>query len=153
MRSQKSDDCGLKDLVLQVATDTAPDRKLTRSIVTIQDGRLIVGEAAYRQLNAAPENTICSIKRLMGRGFNDAVVQNQLQHFSYKVTASSQGTDNSLAVWLDSKEYAPEDISAAILRQVLDNAEAFQAQTGQNRMSWAWRSRSMSQSPELSLKL
>ena len=118
--------------IVTAADNTAPDRKLTRSIVTIQDGGLVVGEAAYRQLNAAPENTISSIKRLMGRGFNDTVVQNQLEHFSYKVTASSQGTDNSLAVWLDSKEYAPEDISAAILRQVLNNAEAFQAQTGQN---------------------
>jgi molecular chaperone DnaK len=123
----------LADVEIVTAPDnTAPDRKLTRSIVTIQDGRLVVGEAAYRQLNAAPENTISSIKRLMGRGFNDAVVQNQLQHFSYKVTASSEGTDNSLAVWLDGKEYTPEDISAAILRQVLDNAEAFQSQTGQN---------------------
>jgi molecular chaperone DnaK len=118
--------------VVTAADNTAPDRKLTRSIVTIQDGRLVVGEAAYRQLNAAPENTISSIKRLMGRGFGDLVVQNQLHHLGYKVTESSQGTQNSLAVWLDGKEYEPEDISAAILRQVLDNAEAFQAQTGQN---------------------
>jgi molecular chaperone DnaK len=118
--------------VVTAADNTAPDRKLTRSIVTIQDGRLVVGEAAYRQLNAAPENTISSIKRLMGRGFSDAVVQNQLQHLGYKVTAASQGTENSLAVWLDGTEYEPEDISAAILRQVIDNAEAYQAHTGQN---------------------
>jgi molecular chaperone DnaK len=123
----------LADVEIVTATDnTAPDRKLTRSIVTVQAGRIVVGEAAYRQLNAAPEQTISSIKRLMGRGFTDAVVQNQLQQLSYKVTESSQGTENSLAVWLDGKEYEPEDISAAILRQVLDNAEAFQAKTGQN---------------------
>jgi molecular chaperone DnaK len=123
----------LADIEVVTAGDnTPPDRKLTRSIVTIQDGRLVVGEAAYRQLNAAPEQTIVSIKRLMGRGFSDAVVQNQIQHLSYKVTESSQGTANSLAVWLDGKEYEPEDISAAILRQVINNAEAYQAQTGQN---------------------
>jgi molecular chaperone DnaK len=118
--------------IVTAADNTAPDRKLTRSIVTVQAGRIVVGEAAYRQLNAAPEQTISSIKRLMGRGFTDTVVQNQLQQLSYKVTESSQGTENSLAVWLDGKEYEPEDISAAILRQVLDNAEAFQAKTGQN---------------------
>jgi molecular chaperone DnaK len=118
--------------VVTAAENTPPDRKLTRSIVTIQDGRFIVGEAAYRQRNAAPEQTISSIKRLMGRGFSDPVVQNQIQHLGYKVTESSQGTENSLAVWLDGKEYEPEDISAAILRQVLDNAEAYQATTGQN---------------------
>ncbi len=118
--------------VVTAADNTPPDRKLTRSIVTIQDGRLVVGEAAYRQLGAAPENTIVSIKRLMGRGFSDPAVQNQLQHLSYKVSALSEGTENSLAVWLDGKEYEPADISAAILREVLDRAEAYQASTGQN---------------------
>jgi molecular chaperone DnaK len=123
----------LADVEIVTATqNTPPDRKLTRSIVTIQDGQLIVGEAAYRQLNAAPEQTIVSIKRLMGRGFSDPVVQNQIQHLGYKVTEFSEGTANSLAVWLDGKEYEPEDISAAILRQVLDNAQAYQAQPGQN---------------------
>jgi molecular chaperone DnaK len=118
--------------VVTAAENTPPDRKLTRSIVTTQDGRLVVGEAAYRQLNAAPEQTIVSIKRLMGRGFSDPVVQNQIQNLGYKVTEASQGTENSLAVWLDDKEYQPEDISAAILRQVLDYAEAYQSKTGQN---------------------
>ncbi len=123
----------LADVEIVTATqNTPPDRKLTRSIVSIQDGQLIVGEAAYRQLNAAPEQTIVSIKRLMGKGFSDLVVQNQIQHLGYKVTESSEGTANSLAVWLNGKEYEPEDISAAILRQVLDNAEAYQAQPGQN---------------------
>jgi molecular chaperone DnaK len=118
--------------VVTAPDNTPPDRKLTRSIVTIQDGRLVVGEAAYRQLGAAPENTIVSIKRLMGRGFGDPAVQSQLQHLSYKISALSEGTENSLAVWLDGKEYEPAEISAAILRQVLDNAEAYQASTGQN---------------------
>ena len=118
--------------VVTAADNTPPDRKLTRSIVTIQDERLVVGEAAYRQLNAAPENTIVSIKRLMGRGFADPAVQERVQNLGYKVSKLSEGTENSLAVWLDGKEYEPEDISAAILRQVLDNAEAYQATTGQN---------------------
>ncbi len=118
--------------VVTAPDNPPPDRKLTRSIVAIQDGRIVVGEAAYRQMTAAPEQTIVSIKRLMGRGFSDPAVQNQLSHLSYKVTTLSEGTENSLAVWLNGKEYEPEDISAAILRQVLDNAEAYQAKTGQN---------------------
>lgn len=123
----------LADVEVVTADDnTPPDRKLTRSIVSIQDGQFVVGESAYRQRNAAPENTISSIKRLMGRGFSDPVVQNQLKHLGYKVTESSQGTENSLSVWLDGKEYEPEDISAAILRKVLDNAEAYQFKPGEN---------------------
>ena len=123
----------LADVEVVTADDnTPPDRKLTRSIVSIQDGRFIIGESAYRQRNAAPESTISSIKRLMGRGFSDPVVQNQLKHLGYKVTESSQGTENSLSVWLDGKEYEPEDISAAILRKVLDNAETYQFKPGEN---------------------
>lgn len=116
--------------VVTAADNTPPDRKLTRSIVTIKDGQLVAGEVAYRQLNAAPENTVVSIKRLIGRGFGDTVVQSQIPHLSYRITELSEGTANSLAVWLDGKEYEPADISAAILRQVIDNAEAYQSRAG-----------------------
>jgi molecular chaperone DnaK len=111
--------------------NTPPERKLTRSVVASTQNRLVVGEEAYRQLKAEPENAIISIKRLMGRGFSDTVVQQQLSHLAYKVTQSTKGTENSLAVWLEGKEYEPEDISAEILKQVVQNAQLYQNQLGQ----------------------
>ncbi|WP_330202148.1 Hsp70 family protein [Cyanobacterium sp. Dongsha4] len=104
---------------------------LVRSVVSLSNNSLIVGQEAYNQLLQDPENVIISIKRLMGRGFGDDVVQQQLKNFGYKITQSSEGTENSISVWLGSKEYQPEDISAEILKQVVKNAQAYQENMGQ----------------------
>lgn len=111
--------------------NTPPDRKLMRSVVAYEEDRLLVGEKAYYQLRADPKNVVISIKRLMGRGFNDSVIQDQLTRFGYKITKSSHGTDNSLSVWLGDKEYQPEDISAEILKKLLQNSQLFQNRIGQ----------------------
>ncbi|MGI0483261.1 Hsp70 family protein, partial [Geminocystis sp. CENA526] len=99
---------------------------LVKSVVGLSGNNLIVGRDAYKDLKRDPENVIISIKRLMGRGFADEVVQQQLKNFGYKITQSSQGTENSISVWLGGKEYQPEDISAEILKQVVKNAQAYQ---------------------------
>jgi molecular chaperone DnaK len=117
--------------VVTAADNTPPERKLTRSIVAVTPNGLVVGETAYRQLKAEPAKAIASIKRLMGRSFDDPFVQGEMGRFSYKVDRSTQGTENSLSVWLEDKEYAPEDISAQILKQALENAQAYQSQGGQ----------------------
>ncbi|KKI98051.1 Hsp70 family protein [Prochlorothrix hollandica] len=108
-----------------------PDRQLTRSMVAVNQGALVVGEMAYNQIGSDPENVIVSIKRLMGRGFNDPTLQDQQSRFSYKITAAEHGTENSLSVFLAGKAYEPEDISAEILKQVVRNADDYQAQQGQ----------------------
>lgn len=117
------------------AVDNTPcDRKLTRSVVSVSQDQFIVGEMAYNQLRADPENVIVSIKRLMGRGFADPIVQQQLSLLKYKITKSSEGTENSLSVSLGGKEYSPEEISAQILKKVIQNAQFYQefrGQTGQ----------------------
>lgn len=113
----------------QVVSD-AKDGALVRSIVAFSGNNLIVGKEGYNQLKQDPENVIISIKRLMGRGFGDKVVQQQLKNFGYKITQSSQGTENSLSVWLGGKEYQPEDISAEILKQVVKNAQTYQENMG-----------------------
>ncbi len=59
-----------KEAQVEVVTaedNTPPDRKLTRSVVAYEQGKLLVGEKAYNQLRADPENVIMSIKRLMAR--------------------------------------------------------------------------------------
>lgn len=123
----------LAEIELVSAEDnTPPDRKLTRSVVAWANNQIVVGQAAYNQLRADPEKVIISIKRLMGRGFADPEVQEQLACFGYRVTQSTHGTENSLAVWLGDKEYQPEDISAEILKKIVQNAQAFQRQQGQS---------------------
>lgn len=117
--------------VVTAEGNAPPERKLTRSIVASNQGSLVVGETAYNQIGADPENVIVSIKRLMGRGFNDPALQQQHTRFSYKITSTEHGTDNSLCVWLAGKAYEPEDISAEILKQVVRNAQSYQEQHGQ----------------------
>ena len=104
---------------------------LTRSVIALENNCIVVGRDAYNKLKLDPENVIISIKRLIGRGFGDSVVQQQLDRFAYNISKSSKGTENSLAVWLGGKEYEPEDISAEILKKIVENAQIYQAQQGQ----------------------
>ncbi len=116
--------------VVTANDNTPPDRKLTRSVVAYEQDKLLVGDQAYNQLRADPENVIISIKRLIGRGFGDPAVQKQKSELGYKIAQSSQGTDNSIAVWLGGKEYLPEDISAEILKKVVRNSQAYRQGIG-----------------------
>ncbi|MEA5576815.1 Hsp70 family protein [Anabaena sp. UHCC 0451] len=111
--------------VVTANDNTPPDRKLTRSVVADDQGKFLVGDQAYNQLRHDPENVIISIKRLMGRGFGDSAIQKQMSEFGYKISQPIQGTDNSIAVWLGDKEYQPEDISAEIIKKVVQNAQAY----------------------------
>jgi molecular chaperone DnaK len=115
---------------VEVVTD-AKGKSLTRSVVGLDNGEIVVGEKAYYQLKQDPENVIGSIKRIMGRGFSEPIVQQQCDHLSYKIKQSSQGTEDSLVVVLGGKEYEPEDISAEILKQVVKNAQLYQEKQGQ----------------------
>ena len=117
--------------VVTAPDNPAPDRTLTRSVIALQNNQIIVGNDAYQKLKADPENVIISIKRLIGRGFGDSVVQQQLDRFAYKIAQSTKGTENSLSVWLGGKEYEPEDIGAEILKKVVQNAQIYQEQQGQ----------------------
>ena len=117
--------------IVTAPDNPAPDRTLTRSVIGLENDRIIVGNDAYQKLKADPENVIISIKRLIGRGFGDSVVQQQLDRFAYKISKSSKGTENSLSVWLNGKEYEPEDVSAEILKKIVQNAQTYQEQQGQ----------------------
>ncbi len=122
----------MAEIEIVTAEDNAPpDRKLTRSVVALNKQQFVVGQQAYNQLRADPENVIFSIKRLMGRGFTDSEVQEQRSRFSYRITKPTHSTENSLSVWLGDQEYQPEDISAQILKKVVQNTQAFQSHLGQ----------------------
>src|SRR5437879_11257438 len=84
------------------------------------DGGIIVGEPARRRLLTQPERTIYSVKRLMGRGPAD--VQGELKLFPFRIDPSSKTV---IRVILGGKAFTPPEISAFILRDVKNWAEAF----------------------------
>jgi len=94
---------------------------LCPSIVSLDpDGNIIVGEADRRRLLTQPERTIYSVKRLMGRGVKD--VQDELKLFPFRLDPSSS---NVIRVRLGEKVFTPPEISAFILRELKNWAEAF----------------------------
>src|SRR5262245_46326585 len=98
---------------------------LCPSVVSIDaDGSVIVGEPAKRRLLTQPERSIYSVKRLMGRGPVD--VQNELQLFPFRIDPASK---NVIRVLLGDKVFTPPEISAFILRELKNWAEAFFGET------------------------
>src|SRR6476660_5877813 len=94
---------------------------LCPSIVSVDpDGSIIVGEPARRRLLTQPERTIYSVKRLMGRGPSD--IQNELKLFPFRIDPSSK---NVIRVRLGDKVFTPPEVSAFILRELKNWAEAF----------------------------
>jgi molecular chaperone DnaK len=93
---------------------------LCPSVVSLDaDGTIVVGEAARRRLLTQPERTIYSVKRLMGRGPAD--VQSELKLFPFRIDPSSK---NVIRVLLGDKVFTPPEISAFILRELKNWAEA-----------------------------
>jgi Fe-S protein assembly chaperone HscA len=98
--------------------------RLVPSVVSLaQDGGIIVGNAARRELIDHPDRTIYSVKRLMGRGVAD--VQEELALFPFRIAADeSPSSESVIRVKLGEKTFTPPEISAFILRQLKTNAEA-----------------------------
>lgn len=106
-----------------VVISSAEGERLFPSVVAVnKNHERIVGRAARNQAIVNPENTIFSIKRFMGRKFNDPEVQRTVSRVPYKVTAASNG---DVRVVLDGKEYSPPEISAMILGKLKTDAEAY----------------------------
>jgi len=93
---------------------------LCPSVVSIDpDGGIVVGEPARRRLLTQPERTIYSVKRLMGRGPAD--VQTELKLFPFRIDPAGK---NVIRVLLGDKVFTPPEISAFILRELKNWAEA-----------------------------
>jgi len=108
------------DLTGPKIIEDAEGRKIVPSVVSlVENGRLVAGEPARDLLLTQPERTIYSVKRLMGRGVRD--VQDELKLFPFRIT--SEG-DSVIQLRLGERTFTPPEISAAILKQLKDNAEA-----------------------------
>jgi molecular chaperone DnaK len=97
--------------------------RTTPSVVAIsKSGERMVGQVAKRQAITNPDNTIYSIKRLMGRKYTDAEVKKTQAMVPYKIV---QGANGDAAVQMGDRTYSPPEISAMILQKLKTDAEAY----------------------------
>jgi molecular chaperone DnaK len=95
--------------------------RLTPSVVAFtKTGERLVGQIARRQAVLNPENTIYSAKRFIGRRYGE--VQSEIKNVPYKVVA---GPNDAVRFEIQGKQYAPEEISAQILRKLADDAAKY----------------------------
>ncbi len=101
--------------------ENAEGNRTTPSVVAInKSGERLVGQAAKRQAVTNPENTLFSIKRLIGRHFNDEQIQEDVKTMPYKIIQAGEG----VKVKMGDKDHTPQEISAMILQKLKADAEA-----------------------------
>src|SRR6266576_5070771 len=104
--------------------ENAEGNRLTPSVVAVnpKTNERLVGTIARRQAITNPENTVFSIKRFMGRKFDDPVVEQDKKLVPYKLSAAPNG---DLRVTMGDKSYSPQEVSAMILQKLKTDAEAY----------------------------
>jgi len=101
---------------------TAEGSNLCPSIVAqSKNGERLVGQLAKRQAITNPENTIFSVKRLIGRRWEEEEIQRDLKLLPYKMVKAGSG----VKVVMANKEYSPQEISASILQKLKIDAESY----------------------------
>ena len=106
-----------------VVIANAEGSRTTPSVVGITDkNERLVGQIAKRQAITNPENTIFSVKRLMGRKFRSKEVQEAMKRLPYKVVEADNGDAH---VELRGKRYSPPEVSAMILQKMRQTAEDY----------------------------
>jgi molecular chaperone DnaK len=137
-------DLGTTNSVMSIRvlkSDIIPNKEnetLTPSVVAYKNSsnilgmnkktEIVVGQSAHDFLLQDPENSINSVKRLMGRSYSDPAIQNLIYHSGvhYKIVPHSQGTSSSLAIKLkDGTEVTPPQVSGEILKKLKADAEVF----------------------------
>jgi molecular chaperone DnaK len=99
-------------------------RRTTPSVVAfLKNGERKVGDPAKRQAITNPHNTIMSVKRFMGRRYDE--VGEEISHWSYKVV---KGDNNTVRIDIDGRMYTPQEISAMILQKMKKTAEDYLGQ-------------------------
>ena len=103
--------------------ENAEGARTTPSIVAFTpDNEVLVGQSAKRQAITNPKNTLCAVKRLIGRRFMDSEVQKDIHLVPYKIVEADNGD-----AWIEvnGKKMAPPEISARVLMKLKKDAEAF----------------------------
>jgi molecular chaperone DnaK len=110
-----------------VVIPSSEGSRLFPSVVAVnpKTGERLVGQVAKRQGVINAQNTVYSVKRFMGRKFNDPEVQRATGYVSYEVKEASNG---DIRVVMNNRDYSPPEISAMILQKIKTDAEAYLGQ-------------------------
>src|SRR6201991_439400 len=107
--------------------ENAEGGRTTPSMVAFtKDGQVLVGQPAKRQAVTNPDNTVFAIKRLIGRRFDDPIVEKDKGLVAYKIV---QGENGDAWVEANGKKYSPSQISAFILKKMKETAERHLGET------------------------
>ena len=102
--------------------ENAEGTRTTPSIVAYKDDEILVGQSAKRQAVTNPSNTLFAIKRLIGRRFDDKVVQKDIGMVPYKIAKADNG---DAWVEINGRKLAPPQVSAEILKKMKKTAEDY----------------------------
>ncbi|GAB7533617.1 molecular chaperone DnaK [Pseudomonas sp. 3A(2025)] len=107
--------------------ENAEGARTTPSIIAYaNDGEILVGQSAKRQAVTNPHNTLYAVKRLIGRRFDEEVVQKDIQMVPYKISRADNG---DAWVEVNGQKMAPPQISAEILKKMKKTAEDYLGET------------------------
>jgi molecular chaperone DnaK len=110
----------------KVIENSEGDRTTPSIVAFTKDGEVLVGQAAKRQAVTNPANTVFAVKRLIGRKFDDDVVQRDMNMVSYKIVRADNGD-----AWVEvqGRKMAPPEISARVLMKMKKTAEDYLGET------------------------
>lgn len=99
--------------------------RTTPSYVSFTDSERLIGLAAKNAASSNPTNTVYDAKRMIGRDFSDPKIQEDMNHYSFKLVDRNAKPKISVQYKGDNKEFTPEEISAMVLTKMKEIAEAF----------------------------
>uniref|UniRef100_A0A8C7XX48 Heat shock cognate 70 n=1 Tax=Oryzias sinensis TaxID=183150 RepID=A0A8C7XX48_9TELE len=107
--------------------------RTTPSYVAFTDTERLIGDAAKNQVAMNPANTVFDAKRLIGRKFDDAVVQSDMKHWPFKVVNDSSKPKVEVEYKGEIKTFYPEEISSMVLTKMKEISEAYLGKVGGER--------------------
>lgn len=106
--------------------------RTTPSYVAFTDSERLIGDAAKNQVAMNPQNTVFDAKRLIGRKFDDAKIQEDIKHWPFTVLSENGKPIIVAEVKGERKRFAPEEISSMVLTKMRETAEAYLGESVQN---------------------
>jgi molecular chaperone DnaK len=107
---------------VEVIPSSEGGRTVPSVIATTKAGDTLVGQLAKRQAVTNPDNTVYSVKRFIGRRFDDPETQKDVKLMPYKIKQAKNG---GTTIEMGGKEYTPQEISALVLQKIKRDAEAY----------------------------